>query len=252
MVFQRRQLQHLGIDFERLPACRISGDEDPLYLQHYNNWNRPLSPSEVSCFFSHKNAWDIVIKENSPMLILEDDALLDETISGLLEALEVFDNLDYVCLEARGNHQKKCLAKESSATICDASLLRLYQGRSGAAAYVLWPSGAQKLINQMSHKGIGIADKFINLNYSLLAYQIEPAPAIQLDQCRHYGLKTPLQVSTSITNARLAKDSNRLTYLKYRYRRLLAELTTGINQLSHLHHANRRAITVSDHFYRPQ
>ena len=183
MEFQNQQLNSLAIDFQRLPAFKINNTDDPIYQQYYETWQRPMSPSEVSCFFSHKKAWDQILKENQAMLVLEDDALLAQNLSCILEELSTIKNIgyeiDYVNLEERKN-RKKLLSNKSKSDFCDTSLTRLYQGRSGAAGYVLWPSGAKKLLLQMENKGIGIADKFINENYSLKSYQIEPASIIQL------------------------------------------------------------------------
>jgi len=250
MEFQSQQLDRLSIDFHRLPACQLNGENDALFLKYYTTWERPLSLSEVSCFFSHKNAWDTVIQENSPMLILEDDAFLSEDVPCQLEALEKLESVDvdYVNLEARGRNQKKCVSKNVTETICGASLLRLYQGRSGAAAYVLWPNGAKKLLERLERKGAAIADKFINSEYSLLAYQVEPASVIQLDKCEHYGLASPIHVSTSITNARATISLNANKYLKYRLKRLFGELRIGLNQLRNRRHFIRRTIALSNKF----
>ncbi len=49
------------------------------------------------------------------------------------------------------------------------NLFRLYQGRSGA--YVLWPSGAKKLLEKVEQGNVGLADKFINADYSLQAFK---------------------------------------------------------------------------------
>lgn len=248
MDFQHQQLNHLNIEFQRIPAYKINGKKDALFLDYYSTWERPLSTSEVSCFFSHKSSWDLIIKKNVPMLILEDDAYLSEDVPCQLQELEDIEDIDYVNLEARGRNQKKCISKEKTATLCNSSLLRLYQGRSGAAAYVLWPSGAKKLIKKIEQKGIGIADKFINSNYSLLAYQIEPASAIQLDQCEHYGIASPLQVETSIKNVKATVSLHVDKYLKYRLRRLSGEFKVALNQLRNRHYYIRRPISLSDNF----
>ena len=44
------------------------------YKKHYYDWQRPLRKAEVACYFSHRSAWDKVIKSKKPALILEDDA----------------------------------------------------------------------------------------------------------------------------------------------------------------------------------
>jgi len=245
MAFQEQQLKSLNIDFERLPAFRIENEKDSFFLKFFNTWQRPLSVSEVSCFFSHKKAWDRIIKEDKPMLVLEDDALLTKITVCILQELYIQKNIDYVTLEERKN-RKKLLAKSSKSQFCDVSLIRLYQGRSGAAGYVLWPSGAKKLLKQMNKKGIGIADKFINENYSLKAYQIEPANIIQLDQCHLHGIEQPIEVNTSIKpRSTSTKDKKKW---RFQLKRIMGELKVGLNQIFHIHNANRRTIKISDHF----
>ena len=80
MAFQIRQLTSLGVDFQRVPSYPISGKRDTTFQKHFDTWQRPLTVSEVSCFLSHKTAWEMVLSSNQPMLILEDDAWLDTDI----------------------------------------------------------------------------------------------------------------------------------------------------------------------------
>lgn len=245
MSFQIEQLGSLEIEFERLPAYQINSAEDKIYQAYFKTWQRPMSTSEVSCFFSHKTAWDQIIKENQAMLILEDDALLADNLPCILKELSSLTNIDYINLEERKN-RKKLLATISKKQFCNTDLIELYQGRSGAAGYVLWPSGAKKLLHQMENKGIGIADKFINENYSLEAYQLEPASIIQLDQCQFHGINSPLEVRSSIVPQANSSITNK--HWHFRLRRMLGEIKIGINQLRHLHHAKRRTIKISEHF----
>ncbi len=98
----------------------------------------------------------------------------------------------------------------------------------------------------MENKGIGIADKFINENYSLQAFQMEPASIIQLDQCEIHGIESPLKVSSSIS----PKSSSSAAKPKWQFqlRRILGEIKIGLNQVRHFHHSKRRAIKISKHF----
>ena len=123
MAFQRNQLNKLNIDFTRLSAVLMTNDRDKIYQKHYANWERPLSLSEVACFFSHKKAWETVIKENQPKLILEDDAYLSDNVPCVLEELEKLYNVDYVTMEVTGTKKKKTIAKKKTKTIGDTSLI---------------------------------------------------------------------------------------------------------------------------------
>lgn len=249
MNFQRKQLGNLGVEFERLSAVRIESKDELSYQTLSQTWERPLRISEVSCFLSHKRAWSKVIDYQQPMLILEDDAYLASNISCVLQELERLGDLDYVCLEVRGEKQKKLVAQKVRKFFCESSLFRLYQGRSGAAAYVLWPSGA-KILMEGTGKGskAGLADKFINATYLLRAYQLEPAIAIQLDQCHFHQISPPIDVSSSISSISVPKERNVLRYFIFKGRRVLGELKILFNYLKYRKVAIKREVQLSRRF----
>jgi glycosyl transferase family 25 len=246
MEFQNAQLNQLGLKYERLVASRIENETDEKFVKYHATWQRPMSVAEVSCFFSHKAAWERVIEANSPMLILEDDALLADSVPNLLGELERQTNVDYVNLEGRGINKKKQLAKVATKRFGDYKMTRLYQGRSGAAGYIMWPSGAKKLIGKMQEEGIAIADKFINSNYKLIAYQIEPAPIIQLDQCELHGMIAPISVETSIGNRPPPASTTSKMFWVYSVRRIIGQLRIGVNQLQNRQHSTRRNVAIAD------
>lgn len=247
MAFQSNQLQSLEIDFQRVSAFELTGKDDQIYKKHFDTWQRPLSVTEVSCFFSHQKAWNIIVAENQPMLILEDDAWLDSDTSSVLKVLSKLVDVDYVTLEVVRLNKKKLIAKKNTDSFCGVNLFRLYQGRSGAAGYVLWPSGARKLLSLTKENNIGLADKFIGSCYSLKAYQIEPGLVIQLDQCAFHGITPPLEVKSTITK-KIETSLSFTDYLRYKSRRIFGEVKTGINLLMHYPHAERRYIVLSNKF----
>ena len=251
MAFQTQQLDTLGIPYQRLPAVSVDDQDEAVYKKYYRSWERPMRHTEVACFFSHKKAWETVVADNSPMLILEDDAYLADNTPCLLQHLSKRNDVDYVNLEVTGSNRKKLVAKQTTLQLCDASLTRLYQGRSGSGGYVLWPSGAQKLLARAKKGNIGLADKFINSSYELRAYQIEPASIIQLDQCKYHGITPPLKAESSIST-----KTNTITQLEKclscKFRRFVAEVRVGLNFLRHSHHASKRHIALSDFFLNKQ
>ena len=247
MAFQAEQLQTLGIDLQRVPSVVVDGTSDPVYKKLYNTWQRPMTVAEVSCFLSHKSAWETILSSNEPMLILEDDAWLDENITDVLDELSKTTNIDYATLELVRKNRKKLIAKQADNTFSSASLYRLYQGRSGAAGYVLWPSGAKKLLDKAAKGKVGIADKFINACLSLEAYQIEPALIIQLEQCAFHGVAPPLEVPSTITTKTGVKPAL-ADKVRYKTRRIIGEAKVGLNLCLHTRHADRRPIKLSDNF----
>ena len=141
---QKEQLNKLDLKYDIINALSIDDISKETYKKHYFDWQRPLRKTEVACYFSHKSAWNKVINSKKPALILEDDVILSKSLPELLENLNVIKNIDLVNLENRS--RKKFVSRSYMKIECNSKLLRLYQDRTGAAGYILWPSGANKLI----------------------------------------------------------------------------------------------------------
>jgi glycosyl transferase family 25 len=245
MAFQKKQLDTLGIKFSRLSANATDLQDN--FEEYQCSWERPLSKSEVSVFFNHKKIWDEIISTNEPFVILEDDAYVAEDTVDILNEIKELKNIDYLNLESRGKNQRKLVAREATYKFTQVSLYRLFQGRSGAAGYVLWPSGACKLITQFEQGKIGLVDKFINANYHLIAYQCEPAPIIQLDMCQHYSLQPPLKTQSSI-NANVRSSKSSIKFWIDKVSRIKGQLIITFNYLCHINHSSKRAISISTYF----
>ncbi len=236
--FQEKQLSSLKLDYQIIHAMSTKDIDNNTYKNHYYDWQRPLKNTEVACYYSHKLAWHKIIKNNQPALILEDDALLSKCVPKLLAGLSDKKGMDLVNLENRG--RKKFVSKSSVALGCNSKLLRLYQDRTGAAGYILWPEGAKKLIQYEKRKGIALADARITACHSIRAYQVEPAPIIQLDQCAYYGLSNTCsdEISTStINNCNNPKGS-----FSFRIKRNYFQLKLGLYQLLLITKSDRRYI----------
>ena len=83
---QLHQLEQLGLSGEIVDAV-TPDDLTAAELGNYRfSWARPLSNGEIACALSHRKAWGIAAKSNSPTLILEDDVLLSDDISDVLQA----------------------------------------------------------------------------------------------------------------------------------------------------------------------
>lgn len=241
--FQKKQLKQLGLDFEVLVATsRNELSQEEIQNLSYG-WERPLRSSELACFMSHKNAWLKVQESQEPTLILEDDALLSIHTPALLNTLSQSTNRDLITLEVRG--RKKVVAKQAQSINTDFNQYRLYQDRTGAAGYILWPSGAKKLLNKASNFPPALADAFISSCYTLNAYQVEPAAIIQLDQCDNY--QVPSQYSTTSHISSQRKPQPKLppfSYTLFKLRRIKAQLKMGVRQLWLRRVSQRRAINL--------
>ncbi len=242
--FQKEQARTLGLDLHRIEGIADTDISDGTFHQLAFDWERPLRRTELACFLSHKRAWQDVVEKHSPALILEDDAVLSTRLPQILDELSLRQGLDLVTLEIRG--RKKHVGRRHLPLDATAHLLRLYQDRTGAAAYVLWPAGAKKLLERFERKGAALADAFLYSAYELRAYQLEPAAAIQADHCRIYGISERLQTSTTTTPAHhpRPKPLNHLQAIKFRFRRVGGQLRLAARLLAHLPAVCRRPVVI--------
>ena len=250
LAFQKKQLQKLDIRFEVLQATAVN-DLSKSEIENFSlGWERPLRAVELACFMSHKKAWGYVSRTNSPRLILEDDALLSNHAKSLLESLEKLPHCDLITLEIR--NRKKVVAKEEVfTTLTNHKVFDLYQDRTGAAAYILWPSGADKLLEKSNNCLPALADAFISSCYSLLAFQIEPAAAIQLDQCKQYNINNDQTTESAISSTSKPKIIKKqfMTILMFKYRRLFSQIKMALRQLSVIRISSKRQIKIdTTHF----
>jgi len=239
--FQIKQLSRLGLDYEILKATSIHDISDETYIKHYKDWQRPLRNTEVACYFSHRYAWQKIIDTNTPTLILEDDALLSKYVPELLKSFTNKQNVDLINLEVAG--RKKFISNIGENITCNSKLFRLYQDRNGAAGYILWPSGAKKLLAHESLNGIGLADAHIASCYSIKSYQVEPAAIIQLDQCGNYNLKTPY--IKALFSSTVSQAQNPKGPFSFWIKRLSAQLKLGLHSAKILNrNSSRRNISI--------
>ena len=178
--FQIDQFMALNLDFELIDAISPENLNQKEYQKHKDDWERPLRETEVACYFSHRQLWDEIIRTNKPAFIVEDDAFLSRCVPEFLDYATTLKEIDYITLEVR--NRKKLVAREGfNLPFCDMNLFRLYLDRTGAAGYILYPSGAKKLLEREEKTGIGLTDAHITACHDLIGYQVEPAPSMQMD-----------------------------------------------------------------------
>jgi glycosyl transferase family 25 len=239
--FQIDQLTRLKLDFEIIKGFSSDSDiSQKNYQKHKDDWQRPLKESEVACYFSHQQLWNKIIQMNEPALILEDDALLSKCVPDILDYVSKLNDVDYLNLEVR-NRRKLVDKKGLKLPCCDTTLFRLYLDRTGTAGYILYPSGAKKLLQQEKESGIGLADAHVKDCYGLIGYQAEPAPIIQLDQCETYQISQPIETKTNIGVGTKPKSR------KWRYtkKRVLAQIKQALQLMKYFFKAEQRKITIN-------
>ena len=237
---QQDQLAKLCLEYKILDATSADDISEATYKKHYFDWQRPLRKTEIACYYSHRSAWEIVIKSRKPALILEDDAVLSSCLPKLLDNLNEIENSDLINLENRS--RKKFVSKSHLDIDCNSKLHRLYQDRTGAAGYILWPSGANKLIQLEKNSGIGLADAHITACHTLKAYQVEPSPIIQLDQCKKYGITNTYTYTVSKSTVNVGDKYKKSIY--FMIKRVLYQLKLSLRQLFILTKSQRRYIKI--------
>lgn len=215
--FQKVQLARLGIAFQFMDATTAS-DIAPEDMHRYcRAWCRPLRPAEVGCALSHRRAWAQISAGTFPVLVLEDDAVLSDKTVSVLNALAGHGGLECVSLETF--NQQKRLGRSESLTVNGFALAQIYRDSGGAAAYLLWPEGARKLLSNLSG-WLPLADAAINIAPRLRKHQVIPACAIQ---AMFMVGKLPITAGvyeTSLSNDTRPKPENWREWFRYKLRRL--------------------------------
>lgn len=218
-AFQAEQARDLGLTLEILEAVDVTRvAESPL---DWTRWQRPLRDVEKAALMSHRAAWTRVVELGAPTLVLEDDAWLMPGAPALLERAAGLPGIDHLSLETRG--RKKVLG---SAHPDLRGLRRLWLDRTGAAAYLLWPDGARRLLDR-STRVPGLADAIPVEARGLRRWQADPALALQIDMAEHYGLTPPIPVASTISTT--ARPEGRTT--RHRLCRIAGQLRMGLQSL---------------------
>lgn len=243
MDFMRAQMADLGLQWERLEAVTPQTLHPPADDPVWHRWQRPMRSTEMALCASHMAAWRRVIALGAPCLVLEDDALLSRRLPGFLDLLARIEGVDHISIETRS--RKKLVARGMHPS---APIRRLWQDRTGSAAYVVFPLGAKALLARAERAGAP-SDALISATYAMRSFQADPALSIQLDQCRAYGLAPPIE-TTSLIDAvgkpGLPETLPVAVRLGYRLRRIGAQLRMGARHVARLGQAHRRAVRPAD------
>ena len=242
---QNTQFQKLNLEFQRFPATSIQDFNQDEYEKLAFSGQRPLKQSELACFLSHKRTWEYVIEQNEPCVILEDDAVLVSDFETVIHGISQLTDIDYVNLEVVG--RKKMIAKKPSYTLAEYQLFKLYQDRNGTGGYIIFPSGAQKLLDFMSKRPIGLVDEFISSCRDLKSFQVEPAVLLQGVICPIYGVETEIDKGSVIGQVQNLFDPD-LTLMQkilFKKNRIIAQLFLAWYYLKYLLIGCKRHIAVN-------
>ena len=180
LKFQEKQFRSLHLQFDRFEVIPFKGDstrlpfpiKSTLYWEGGNTFF--LTPTELSCFASHVHIW-AEIENNQPAVILEDDAVIAPTFGRLLKKISTLEDIDYINLES--SPEPRYLLPQFHQRC--RSLQKLAVNNAYSAGYVLWPSGARKLLRAAKRRPDAV-DMLIWECITLRSFQLIPAQVIQL------------------------------------------------------------------------
>lgn len=101
-----------------------------------------MTPNEIGCFLSHKQAWHACVKANQPTLIFEDDFILQPHFEKALELLLTeFHDWQLIRLQGLAATQHDIVK-----TMGEMSIVKNHEDPLGATAYIVKPAAARVLI----------------------------------------------------------------------------------------------------------
>lgn len=185
LSFQQSQLDRLGIPWEKISAVdasEISADE---YNARKYHWERCLRRPEVGCFLSHRLAWQRIARQQTPGLVLEDDAVLSEHLTCVLKEFRF--TAGPACYNLEAGFAKKTISKVTVAPdVCGHRVYQIFYDRGGSGAYVMTPQAAEIALREAERR-TAPADAFLNWLPGVIRYQFEPTLSLQLLYCRFSG-----------------------------------------------------------------
>lgn len=239
--FMAAQMAALGLPWERIEAVTPATLDPPAADPVWHRWQRPMRVTEMALCASHMQAWARVVALGRPCLVLEDDAVLAAGLPAFLAQVSGLPGIEHISLETRG--RKKLVGRSPHP---DAPIRRLYQDRTGSAAYLVWPEGARKLLAHARRAGAP-SDALISSTYDMASWQADPALSVQLDQCAAYGVPQALPTVSLIDAVGKPPLSAQTPARRraFRARRILAQITMGWRHLRFARVAERRDIGVA-------
>lgn len=142
-----KQLRQFGFKFSFFDAIDGRGKQ-PQDFEEYDkqnflyNYGRPASAGEIGCYLSHLALWRYCEQLNKTLLILEDDAIIEENFIDSLALLNEAKNLNFVRLQ-------KCDRSSKYYSVCTdgkLSIVKYIKSPQGLLGYLIRPSCAKALV----------------------------------------------------------------------------------------------------------
>ena len=238
--FMVEQLKPLGIHYSKLEAFDLACLNQNVLERYQQSWERPLRKAEVGCFLSHKLAWQKVVKENKPSLVLEDDVIISKDIVDVLNYF--YQTNDYGLINFETTHRLKLIGNSKVRINHKYSLRRLYHNKTGSAAYIIWPSMAKKLLSKYSGQKAALADAALYTNFfKFKQFQLYPAPIVQLQYAEYFNLEHAFCSKSIISHSNVEKAYE----LKFLIRRTKIQILIILVSLVNIFRSKRTKIELA-------
>lgn len=180
LEFMDRQLQSIGLAYERFPAIpgtALPGWIKPYFLNDDGCLASGLSKGEVGCYASHLSLINKVHRSGKAGLIMEDDLQLPEDLPDILNAIIAVD-IDFDILRLTFGNRSLKVASARLAT--GHKLVKYARVPACLGAYIISPKGAEKFLNwkQVRTEPVDI-DMRSTWDCGMKTYGLLPVPITQ-------------------------------------------------------------------------
>lgn len=175
------QAARLGLDMEFVDGVSVDDLPNRVLQNAANEWTRKIRASDIACTFSHWSVWEKIAAQNEKVCVLEDDVLLSANFKAVLGYIDARQD-DWNCVyDLEYANKDHTLARFPTWREGELNVVstRIYKNKRGAAAYVLGPEAARRLLAEA--RNYAMMEAFLWTRNWVQQLQIEPCVAVQLD-----------------------------------------------------------------------
>lgn len=122
-----------------------------------------MTPGEIGCFLSHRSVWSECVRSGMPFVIFEDDIKLQVDATELILIIaSILEEPSFQLVRLAGIFSKPVVPVGNKS---GRSIVRYLRDPSGAAAYIVRPEAAQKLLSHSDQFSIAV-DDFMALEFA--------------------------------------------------------------------------------------
>jgi glycosyl transferase, family 25 len=165
-----KQFKELDLPFHFFKAVNGNSDCHSLF-DKYNSKKRlllrgkPLVNGQLGCFASHYLLWEKCVDEGRPMIILEDDACIEQELFLSFYNAAISINDKYECIRLFKNKSKNNRYSIESNLTHDMSVAKFTKGHMSTTGYYITPSAAKQFLRE-AHQWVFPVDIYMDRFWS--------------------------------------------------------------------------------------